>query len=216
MDAQESVAREIIGGQIVATGVSAEDYLAHYAEQHCEWIKGVVIKMSPIHEKHDLLTRYLSNLLATYFELNPIGRIRQDPFVMRLSEVEAQRQPDIQVILESNPHPLKPTYMDGPADICIEVVSPGSMSIDRGDKFAEYEKGGVGEYWIIDPIHEECLFYRLGEAGYYVPYSPDAAGHYHTPLLPGLKLQVTTLWQEQLPGPIAVAKAVQSMLSDGV
>ena len=40
--------------------------------------------------------------------------------------------------------------MNGAADICIEVISPESVIRDRGEKFEEYERGGVGEYWIFD------------------------------------------------------------------
>jgi len=43
---------------------------------------------------------------------------------------------------------LKHTYPDGPADLAIEIVSEESRLRDRGEKFAEYEVGGVKEYWI--------------------------------------------------------------------
>jgi Uma2 family endonuclease len=83
---------------------------------------------------------------------------------------------------------------------------------DRGDKFVEYEKGGVGEYWIFDPIHKETLFYRLNAEGVYVPQYADVDGNYQTPILPDLMLHVPTLWQEQLPDLYAVAQAVQAMV----
>lgn len=42
-------------GKIVASGVSAEDNLAHYAETFHEWVRGAVVKMSPVSARHDLL-----------------------------------------------------------------------------------------------------------------------------------------------------------------
>lgn len=195
-------------GEIIARGVSFEEYLEKYAGDFCELVEGNVIKMSPIHQDHDELTRYFATLLSAYFEIKPIGQIRQAPFVMKMFPDSPNREPDLQVILNTNPGQLKPTYMDGPADICIEVVSPDSVDRDRGEKFVEYEKGGVGEYWIFDPIHKEALFYRLNAEGVYVPQYADADGNYRTPALPGLVVPVPTLWQEQLPGPIAVAQAM--------
>jgi Uma2 family endonuclease len=133
---------------------------------------------------------------------------------MKISPDSPKREPDLEIILNTNAGELKPTYMDGPADICIEIISPGSVGEDRGTKFSEYEKGGVGEYWIFDPIHQEALFYRLNANGVYMPQYADTEGNYRTPALPGLVLHVPTLWQEQLPGPIAVAQAVQAMVKE--
>ena len=102
--------------------------------------------------------------------------------------------------------------MDGPADIVIEIVSEESIDRNHGTKFEEYEKGGVPEYWIIDPLHEESRFYRLHEDGRYRRQAEDGGGHYETPALPGLKLHVPTLWQDELPGPAATARIVAEML----
>ena len=45
--------------------------------------------------------------------------------------------------------------MEGGPSLVVEIVSPGSATIDRVDKFREYERAGVGEYWIIDPRHQK-------------------------------------------------------------
>ncbi len=68
------------------------------------------------------------------------------------------------------------------ADICIEIVSPESVTRDYGDKFVEYEKAGVQEYGIIDPNRTSCHF----------------------------KLHVPTLWQDELPKTGAVAETMVS------
>jgi Uma2 family endonuclease len=201
-----------ITGKIVATDVSFEEYLEKYAADFCEWVGGTVEKMSPVHERHDILTQYLLLLGRAYFDLRPIGQIRHAPFVMRLPDIGILREPDIQIILHSNPHPLTTTYMDGPANICIEVVSPESVQRDHGTKFEEYEKGGVPEYWILDPLHTETRFYRLNEDGVYEAHQPDENGYYETPQLPGLRFHVPTLWTDPLPGFYQIAKAVEAML----
>ena len=103
--------------------------------------------------------------------------------------------------------------MNGPADICIEVVSPGSVGTDYGEKLAEYEAGGVREYWIIDPQRKRCLFNRLDEGNLYADAPVDGTGNYRTPLLPQFVLHVPGLWAETLPDYGAVWQAVQSMLA---
>jgi Uma2 family endonuclease len=132
---------------------------------------------------------------------------------MRLPEFpRRRREPDLLVVLKTNPHELKATYMDGPADLCIEIVSEDSIGRDHGEKFEEYEKGGVNEYWIVDPLRRESRFYRLNEEKRYIRQSEDAQGVYHTATLPGLAVHTTTLWQEDLPGPAATSAAVKQML----
>jgi Uma2 family endonuclease len=199
-------------GEIVATGVSAEDYMAQYAQHHHEWVKGAVIKMSPESLHHALIIKYLLRLLDACFSLNRIGTVLDEPFVMRLDE--SFREPDLQVILNTNPGQLTETAMIGPADICIEVVSPESASRDYGDKLTEYEAAGIREYWIVDPLRLRCDFNRRGESGVYHLIHPDDQGLYRTPLLPPFTLHVPTLWEVDLPDFFAIGKAVQDMFGD--
>jgi Uma2 family endonuclease len=194
--------------------VSAEDYMARYAEHHYEWVKGVAIRMAPITLRHALLVDYLRDVFGVYFSLHPIGRVLGEPFVMVLETSESRREPDVQVILNMNPGQLTETAMIGPADICIEVVSPESGSRDYGEKFVEYEEAGVKEYWIIDSVRETCTFYRLQPTAHYAPVQPDEQGVYQTPLLPRLKIAVPVLMQEKLPDVVAVVELVRAMLKE--
>lgn len=206
-------------GEIIASDVPLEVYMLQYASDHCEWVEGFVVKMSPATIVHNNLIKYLSQLLDAYFELRAIGIVILQPFVMRLPAFpNRRREPDLLIILKTNPHQLTPTYMDGPADLCIEVVSEDSVARDHGEKFDEYEKGGVSEYWIIDPLRAESRFYRLNAHGRYVRQSEDGQGNYRTPALPGFMMHVPALWETPLAGPGAIARAVEVMLktsSDG-
>jgi Uma2 family endonuclease len=171
-----SVPATLPAGEIIAADVSAEEYLAQYAETCHEWVRGAVIKMTPVSLQHVRLTQYLLHLLNAYFA-HPIGTVLDAPFVMRLDAAGSYREPDLQVVLNANPGQLTDTEMIGPADICIEVVSRESVTRDYGDKFAEYEQAGVQEYWIIDPVRQTCHFYRLHPAQHYTPAQPDAQGN---------------------------------------
>ncbi len=199
-------------GRVVALNVPAEEYLARYAGDFCEWSRGTVIKMAPVSSAHDRLSAYFRLLLEAYFALKPIGQVRSAPFVMRLDTLQTMREPDLQVILHTNSGNLTDTAMIGPADICIEIVSDESIARDYGDKFEEYEKAGVAEYWIVDPLRQECRFLRRQAMGRFATILPDQSGHYRTPLLPGLELHVPTLWEEPLPDFFAIGQAVQAML----
>jgi Uma2 family endonuclease len=200
---------------IVARDVSLEEYMERYAIFHCESVEGVVIRVSPSEIKHTNLIYYLYLIIRAFFDFRPIGTVVGQPFVMRLPAFPKRfREPDLLVVLETNPYELKDTYMDGPADLCIEVVSEKSGARDHGEKFEEYEKGGVGEYWILDLLHQEARFYRLDDKRLYVLQSVDSGASYRTPILPGLALHVPTLWKDKLPGPAAIVDMVKKMLEN--
>ncbi len=194
--------------------VSLDEYMDHYAHDHYEWVEGELLKMSPVSEDHDALTGYFYMLLQAYFAYRPIGQTRHEPFVMRLDAINRSREPDLQVILDSNPGQLTRTAMIGPADICIEVVSDESVSRDYGDKLVEYEKASVQEYWMVDPRRRTAHFHRRSAEGIYQLIPPDEAGNYETPLLPGLKLHAPTLWREPLPDFFAIGESVRQMLGE--
>lgn len=208
MEAEKS-ALSYYGLKIVAQNVSEEDYFANY-EGHYEWIEGDVIEMAPLTEINYNLQKYLVFTLSAYFVYRPVGEIREDPFTMRLEGI-SNRQPDIQVILGDNRKNLKRTFMLGAANIAIEIISEGTAAIDRGVKFEEYRKGGVLEYWIIDPEARDALFYRLNDEGKYISQKLENE-NYQTSQLPDFVLHVPSLWEEKFPNMLEILEMVKKML----
>jgi len=95
--------------------------------------------------------------------------------------------------------------LQGPADIVVEVISPTSRSLDRGDKHYEYERGGVREYWLIDPERQQVEFYMLGRDRIYRP-ADISKGIFRSDALKGFWLKVDWLWQRQLPRKIPILR----------
>ena len=199
---------------LTAQEVSFEEYMERYAAHFYEWVGGKVIKMTPVSLRHTLLAQYLFKLLDHYLGYRAVGIVLLAPFPMRVKEQEIVREPDVQVLLQEHMDRLTNTAIVGAADICIEVVSPESVTRDYGEKFEEYEKIGVREYWIVDPLREQAIFYRLTDQGVYSAVTADAEGNYRSPLLPEFTLHVPTLWQDPLPSAPQVAEAVRAMLGE--
>lgn len=198
--------------RIVARDVSLKEYMRHYAGHHYEWIEGFVIQMSPAGLKHNNLIYYLHSLFRAYFAMRPIGSVLGQPYTLKLPDVPARRrEPDLLVVLNDSDSTVHETYIDGPPDICIEILSPGTEHTDRGAKFSEYEIGGVPEYWIIDPMRQEALFYVRGDNGLYARRS-DEDGRFASPTLADFVLDISVLWQDKLPGTLAAGMAVKKML----
>jgi len=103
------------------------------------------------------------------------------------------------VLLPERLHQLKQKQVVGPANLVVEVVSPGSQRQDRVEKYREYELGGVTEYWLIDLPRHEHSFFQLSDEGLYEAHDPDTNGIYHSRVLNRLLFPVDILWRETLP-----------------
>jgi len=165
-----------------------------------EWVNGEVIMSSPASLPHQNIVGFLYELLKSYAFFHNLGTVIQAPFQMKL---EQGREPDVLFIAQKHEDRLKTTYLDGPADLVVEVISPESAGRDRGDKFYEYERGGVPEYWLIDPLMQRAEFYQIDSTTRrYTVMSPETEGAYRSAVLPGFWLRVDCLWQNPLPHPL--------------
>ncbi|MBI3990104.1 MAG: Uma2 family endonuclease [candidate division NC10 bacterium] len=184
-----------------------EDFLAWADEDTwAEWVNGEVIMLSPASRVHQSVTRFLVTILSAFVEAHNRGMIFFAPFQMKTGPDLPGREPDILFVAREHLARLKEIYLEGPADLVVEIISPDSRARDRGEKFYEYEQGGVREYWLIDPLRKQAEFYQRGEDGIYrlVPVGGD--GLYRSTVLAGLWLRVEWLWQEPLPPLLSVLK----------
>ncbi|HAF70311.1 MAG: hypothetical protein XD60_1498 [Acetothermia bacterium 64_32] len=171
-----------------------------------EWVNGEVIVLTPASMRHQLIKKFLTSVLDAYVQQHDLGVVLDAPFQMKTGPELPGREPDILFVAKENLGRLKENYLDGPADLVIEIVSPESRLRDRGEKFAEYELGGVREYWLIDPDRKEADFYLRDERGRFRLREADPAGVYRSEVLPGFWLKVDWLWQEPLPPVLEVLR----------
>jgi Uma2 family endonuclease len=171
-----------------------EEFLAWSNEDsRAEWIDGRVEMLMPVSLVHLKITRFLIFILEYFVSVQRIGTLVHAPFLMRLSSRPSGREPDLAVVLEEHRDRLTSTYIDGPADLVVEVISPESRERDRIEKYREYAEAGVPEYWLIDPELRTAEFYTLHE-GAYEPAGIDAEGRFWSNVLPGFWLMVPWLW----------------------
>jgi Uma2 family endonuclease len=180
--------------------VTYEEFLAWADDKtFAEWVDGEVQLMSPVSRGHAEISQFLYRVIAAFVEWRAQGEVFVAPFQMRLQQSPRGREPDIMYVAEEHLDRITDTFLSGPADLAVEVVSPESMLLDRGEKYAEYEAEGVREYWIIDPITQRTDFFVLREDGRFTRVDPDKDGLYRSQALDGFSLQVTWLWQRPFP-----------------
>ncbi|MFL5802040.1 MAG: Uma2 family endonuclease [Roseiflexaceae bacterium] len=185
--------------------ISYEEYLAWPEEsRQTEWVDGEMIIFMPPVTIHQKIADFFLQLLALYVKLVEQGVVISAPFEMLLHPDGRSREPDLIFIAAENLGRLTDKRLDGPADLAIEIISDESVARDRGDKFYEYQEGGVREYWIIDPRpgKERVDCYWLTPEGRYQATLPDADGRYQATVLPGFWFHPDWLRQEPLPNPL--------------
>lgn len=172
-----------------------------------EWVNGEVIMTSPASKPHQDIVGFLGSVLRSFVEQRRLGLIVVAPFQMRLEE--SGREPDLLFVAADHQDRIRHTYLDGPADLVVEIVSPESAGRDRGEKFYEYEAAGIPEYWLLDPQTHRAEFYQLGSEGQYRLVAPDVEDIYRSAVLPGFWLRVGWLWQQPLPRVLDVLRELR-------
>ena len=180
--------------------LTSEEFLAWSDEDTwAEWVDGEIVQLSPAAADHQHLLVFLVRLIGQYVEARQLGVVLVAPFLMRLATRPSGREPDLLFVAREHADRIQGTYLDGPADLVVEIMSPESEERDRGAKFVEYEAGGVPEYWLLDPVRQEAYFYQRSADGRYhlQPLGPD--GRYHSAALPAFRLRPAWLWLRPLP-----------------
>jgi len=201
-DLHERLVETLVGKprQLLLPTMSFEEFLAWTNDDiSAEWVEGKVILMSPSSTRHQDIVVFLLTLLNIYVTRHKLGRVMTAPYLMRLYQPPRGREPDILFVAQASFDRISKQYLNGPANLAIEVISPESISRDRGDKFREYEMSGVAEYWLIDPQREDVEFYQLDEHGYYRLVLGGHSGEYQSREIAGLTVDVSWLWQDPLP-----------------
>ena len=169
-----------------------------------EWVNGEVIIMGNPSGAHQNLLGFLAALFRHFVEAYDLGVVFSAPFLMKVNP-SSGREPDLIYLSKKGLSRLLNNYIDGPADLVIEIESPDSVIQDRRDKRREYELGGVREYWILGQEGVDNEFYFLDEDGRFQPI-PVIDGVIHSVVLEGLWMRAEWLRQETRPPLMSVLK----------
>ena len=123
----------------------------------------LIISPSPT-TQHQQIVNKLNFLLYSHVLNNSLGEVVTSPMDVRLWKGNI-RQPDI--VFVSNKHRKRITrrYFGVP-DLVMEILSKSTAKEDKENKYQEYERAGVLEYWIVDPFRKAIEVYTLDDGIY--------------------------------------------------
>ncbi|MCC2685056.1 MAG: hypothetical protein K0R75_1955 [Paenibacillaceae bacterium] len=99
---------------------------------------------------HQVLSKALESALDT--TCYATGIILYAPLDVHF-DVENIVQPDLIYIANENMGIIQDDKIVGAPDLLVEILSPSTGTRDKTKKRVLYEKFGVKEYWIVDPVH---------------------------------------------------------------
>lgn len=121
---------------------------------------------SPVFDHHNIGKSIFRKLLETVEDTGK-GVIFSAPFDVYLDEEQNAVQPDLIVVLKNNTHIIdEKSHIHGVPDLLIEILSKGNKNHDLILKKDLYERFGVKEYWIIDPVSKLAMGFELTDKSY--------------------------------------------------
>lgn len=163
LDWDTSIRYELYDGQPVA--------LASPSDLHQE-ISGELFRQMANH-----LLRKRCKVYAAPFDVRLFEEQGDSP-----EDVDTVVQPDLLVVCD--PKKVDRRGVHGAPDLVVEILSESTRRSDRWTKFRMYQRAGVGEYWIVDPMAQVVSVHVLEEGAY-----PSPAVYKRDSILPATVLE---------------------------
>lgn len=103
-------------------------------------------------------------------------------------------QPDVLYIAEERKAEIVKERVEGAPDLVIEILSPSTGYYDLRQKKDIYEKYGVKEYIVIDPIGLVAELYAIKDGAYYLHQKAQKNEQLNSILLPGFSIDLSKLF----------------------
>jgi Uma2 family endonuclease len=148
--------------------------------------------------RHQDISGRLYLLIGGWLQDHPVGRIFYAPLDVLFSRFDVVEPDLLYVSNERAAEVLAGQHVTGAPDIVVEIGSPGTRKRDETIKRRLYDRGGVVEYWVIDPDTDVIRVYRRDGGGFgrAVELTREAGDVLITPLLPGLEIPLARVFPD--------------------
>jgi Uma2 family endonuclease len=209
--AHSVISRSEVSDQLVhpARRMTEQEFIDWVGDGWAEWVNGEVIMMSPVNFDHADVHGLLFAVFRSFADEHDLGKVVSEPFQIRFASEKSRRSPDIIFVSHRRMALMKKQHFEGAPDLILEIISPDSQSRDRREKFLEYQKVGVREYWIVDPLSERVEVHTLTRSGQFKPIR-ERDGKILSKVLSGFYLKPEWLWRKKLPAPLALLREINT------
>lgn len=130
-----------------------------------EIVAGVLYMAPAPSDEHQNAATLISYYLVHHVQIAGLGKVRSTPYAVKLN-ASTVVEPDVVVVLKEHLSVITSKGVVGTPDLAVEIASPSTSTYDRQQKFLAYQKAGVPEYWLVDPIAYTVEVWTLEESKY--------------------------------------------------
>ncbi len=149
--------------------------------------------------RHQIVSINLAWLIRSYLEGHPVGVVFAAPTDVIITDFDVV-VPDLVYVAAGDRERVSSRGIEGPPDLAIEILSDSTRKVDEVTKRKLFERSGVAEYWIVDPLLELVKVHRRvgDELPRVAELTLEAGDTITTPLLPGLHLSLADVFADPL------------------
>lgn len=130
----------------------------------CELLNGRVVMNPPAGYPHGEIGSLIQVLLGSFVAQHRSGKVFDSSQGFELPSGDTV-EPDHSFVSKERwraaPPPEQGQFLRVVPDLIVEVLSVRTASRDRGEKKAIYERNGVLEYWLVDPLTRSLTVFLL-------------------------------------------------------
>lgn len=177
--------------------VTVEQWGELDGEIRCDLVNGYLEERPDVAFWHEILLTHLLASLYKYVTKFDLGVLVSSKAKLKISKFVG-REPDIFFIPKTLTHLVGKNLFKGVPSLVIEIISPETEQVDRREKFREYARLGIGQYWIVDFPRRRIEVFTLERAGRTRKYRlrETATGNalFRPAIFPGLRIPLSKLW----------------------
>lgn len=154
-----------------------------------------VVTPSP-RTKHQRISMALGTRLHQHVREHGLGQVLAAPMDVVLSDVDVV-EPDLIFVSNDRAGIVGEVNLGGAPDLLVEILSESTRRRDEITKRHLYERFGVREYWVVDPVLDSIKVHRPGDDGTFrraAELTLEAGDTLTSPLLPGLELPLAEIF----------------------
>jgi Uma2 family endonuclease len=173
-----------------------ETHGTYFIEERYEIIGGVRYDFmtSPKYVHQNVLGRLY---VAFYSSCAQDGVILLAPMDVHFDE-ENILQPDILYIRKENKGIIRDGYVFGVPDLVVEILSDSTARNDKTIKKATYERFGVQEYWLVDPVYRLVDQFVLLEGEYRLLATWTEDDRINASAVPCLAIELSSIFEKEV------------------
>lgn len=159
-----------------------------------EILDGVLYMSPPPTINHQDVATELIARMRIHTRLHKLGVVFAAPTGVHLPTQAVPVEPDILFVRNERRHIIEERYVEGAPDLVVEVLSRSNADYDRTIKYAQYERAGVTEYWLVNYWDETIAIYNLVDQNYRLTALFQNGDTATSQVLTGFQIAVTDLF----------------------